>query len=87
MEIQYTTRTVIIPDKIEQISLSNYTKIVELVSNFKFEEDEGKKFLILLEIIEIFCSLTEAETDLFSIEEINDLGIKISEQIKNYNIE
>jgi hypothetical protein len=85
MEIQYKTKTVTIPEKIEDLSLNQYTKIVELVSELDME-DKVKSTLTLFSIVETVCGLKEEELDDFSLTDANDLMLKVAEKLKEYKL-
>ena len=82
MEIQYTNRTVNIPERVTDISLERYKEITEEVK--KYQADSNP--LHLFRVVELVCNLTEEELDEFTIPDMNDLATKVAEQLKTYTI-
>ena len=83
MEVTYKNKVVNIPDKVTDLTNGQYTNVIKL-TKLVSTDNESDKFLHLLEIVENVCGLTEDEVDEFSIEDINDLFIRVSEILKTY---
>lgn len=87
MELTYNNLTINLPESFVDLTLGQYLTYLEIYPNIKENDNSVDNQILTFKLIETLAGITEDEMDEMSINDMNDLSIKIVELVKTFNME